>query len=56
MSPPESYGSYQARDWIQAEAISYPGVVATPDPLTLCAKPGIQAAPPQQAEMLHSDS
>ena len=48
MAVPAAYGSSMARGWVQATAIAYITAVAMPDPLTLCASWGIQAAPPQR--------
>ena len=36
MAAPEAYGSFQARDWIQAPAVTYATGAATLDPLTHC--------------------
>ena len=47
---PIEYGSSWARDWIQATA------VATPDPLTHAAGPGIKPTPLQQPEPLELGS
>ena len=50
MAGPIEYGSSWARDWIQATA------VATPDPLTHAAGPGIKPTPLQQPEPLELGS
>ena len=51
-----AYGSSWARDWIPAAVATYAAAVATPDPLTHCARLGIQSAPPQGPETLKFDS
>ena len=49
MAAPMSYGSSQARDWIQAPAVIH--TAAKPDPLTHCTMVGIKPMPPQQPEL-----
>ena len=51
-----AYGSSQARNWIQAAAMTYATDAAMLDPLTHCARPGIEPRAPQQPEPLQSDS
>ena len=51
-----AYGGSQARDWIWATAVTYTETVATLDPLTHWAGPGIEPIPPQQPKLLQSDS
>ena len=50
------YGSSQAMDWISAVAVTYTTAAAMPDPLTHCAVPGIETAPPQWPKPLMSYS
>ena len=40
-----AYGSSQARDRIQATGATHATTAATPDPLTHCTRPGIEALP-----------
>ena len=58
MAIPMAYVSSQARDWIQATAVTYTAAVATPDPLMHSAGPGVDPVPLplQQPETLKSDS
>ena len=46
-------GSFQARDCILATAVTY--AMATLDPLTHCARTGIEPMPLQRPELLKSD-
>ena len=46
----------QARDWIQATAVAYAAAEATRDPLTRCARLGIELMPLQGPELLQLDS
>ena len=39
MAESKSYGSSQARDWIQATAVNFATAAATQEPLTYCPKP-----------------
>ena len=50
------YGSSWARDWIWAAAVTYVAVLAKPDPLAHCVRPGIESMPLQRPELLQSDS
>ena len=42
MAATVAYGSSQARDWIQAAAVTYATAVATPNPLIYCTGLGIE--------------
>ena len=55
MATPMAYGSSQARDLIQATAVTYATPAAKPDPLTHCYWAGDQTAPMKQPEPLKSD-
>ena len=44
MAAPAAYGSPQARDWIQATAVTYATAAATPDPSTHCTRLGVASA------------
>lgn len=50
LATPAAFGGFWARGWIPAAA------AAVWDPLTHCAMPGIEPVPPQQPELLQSDS
>ena len=50
MAEPSAYGSSQARDWIQA------AVVAMLDPVTHCARPGMEPVPLQWPKLWQLDS
>ena len=52
MATPVAYGSSQARDCIPATAETYAVAVATLDPLTHGAWPGMEPVPPQRHELL----
>ena len=54
-SPPMTYGSFQAGDWILAAAMTYAAAEVTLGPLTYCARPGIKPVPLQQPEPLQLD-
>ena len=47
MAMPMAYGSSQARDCIQAAAVTYATPAGMPDPLTCCTGPGIEFLPLQ---------
>lgn len=55
MATSTKHGSSWTRDWIQATTITYAFAAATPDCLTHCSRSGIEPAPPQWPEPLHSD-
>ena len=56
MATPTAYGSSWAKDQIWATAATYATAMATQDPLTHCARLGIEPVPPQWPEPLQSDS
>ena len=56
MAAPGTYGCFWARGWIGAVALTCSAAVATPDPLTHCARPGIKPKPLQWPEPLQLDS
>ena len=47
MAAPVAQGSSQTRDWIHTTVANYTTAVATVDPLTHCARPGMEPTPPE---------